>query len=247
MSLSVFMIVKDGEKDVERALSSVSWADEVVVVDSGSKDRTLEIVRRYTKNVTERPFTDFADQKNFAMSKTKGEWLLSLDADEEVTPELKAEILEVMKRGQKNAYRIRRRSLIFGRWFKYTGTQDDKPTRLWRSGKAKFVQPIHEKVEVEGAVGTLKNVMNHYTYPTSKDYMLRFNDYTSREAALLSQAKSPSGFFQLNVKPALLFFKLYIFKLGFLDGEEGLIFSWLSSTYAFAKHAKRRERDNTCV
>jgi glycosyltransferase involved in cell wall biosynthesis len=241
------MIVKDAEKDLDRALSSVSWAGEIVVADSGSSDKTLEIARRYTKNVFERPFTDYADQKNFAMDKAKGEWFLSLDADEEVTSELKSEILSVMKNGKKTAYRIRRKSLIFGRWFKYTGTQDDKPIRLWKAGKAKFVQPIHEKVEVDGSIGTLKGAMKHYTYPTSKDYMTRFNDYTSREAELLSKSGAKSGFFQLSVKPVILFFRLYIWRLGFLDGEEGFIFSWLSSTYAFVKHAKRREREKTCV
>jgi glycosyltransferase involved in cell wall biosynthesis len=250
MTLSVFLIVRNEEKNLPRALDSVKWADEIIIVDSMSTDRTVGVATAFTKpdKIFLRAFTDYADQKNFAMSRTTGDWLLSLDADEQVTPELAREIREAIAKNPSHAaFRIRRRSHIFGRWFKFTGTQDDKPTRLWKAGKAKFVQPIHEKVEVDGPVGTLKNVMNHYTYPDSREYMLRFNDYTSREAALLSGARSPSGFFELNVKPVLLFLKLYLWKLGFLDGEEGFIFSWLSATYAFAKHAKRRERERACV
>ena len=126
MKLSVFMIVKNEEKDLARALDSVKWTDEVVVVDSGSKDRTVEIAKRYTEKVFSRDFTDYADQKNFAMSKASGDWLLSLDADEELTPELAREIQTVIGGNPScAAYRVRRRSQIFGRWFRFTGTQDE--------------------------------------------------------------------------------------------------------------------------
>lgn len=244
MKVSVFLIVKDEEANIERALRSAQWADEIVVVDSGSRDRTCEIARGYTDKIFTRGFTDYGDQKNFAMSKATGDWLLSLDADEELSPELSEEARKTVARGDAcAAYRLRRHSNIFGRWFRFTGTQDDKPVRLFRKGKARFVQPVHEKVEVDGPIGLLKASMNHYTYPDARGYVERFNLYTSLEAKELAARKAPCGFRELVLKPLALFFKLYVLKQGFRDGGEGLAFSWLSACYAFTKHAKQWERE----
>lgn len=245
MKISVFMIVKNEEKNLPRALESAKWADEIVIVDSLSTDRTVGIATSFTKpdKVFMRAFTDYADQKNFAMSKATGDWLLSLDADEEITPELAHEIRAVMAAGvDHTAYRIRRRSQIFGRWFRFSGTQDDKPVRLFRRGTARFTGPVHEEVEVKGSTGELRNRMNHYTYPTTAGYIERFNRYTSMEAEYLHSLGRRPGFLDYWIKPWAMFFKLFIFRQGFRDGVEGFAFCCLSGFYVFSKHAKLAEK-----
>jgi glycosyltransferase involved in cell wall biosynthesis len=189
-----------------------------------------------------RDFKDYADQKNYAMAQCSGDWLVSLDADEELTPELQAEIRETIKNDSRYAaYRIRRISNIFGRWFRFTGTQDDKPVRLFRAGKAQFSQRIHEVVAVDGACGNLNAAMRHFTYPTSRGYIERFNRYTTLEAELLSTGAGKPEFREYFLKPVAMFLKLYVWKLGFLDGPQGLVFSLLSGCYVFTKHAKQWE------
>ena len=235
--ISVFVITRNEETKIRRCLESVRWADEIIVVDSGSGDRTLSICREFTQKVSSREFRDYADQKNHALALTTGDWALSLDADEEVEPPLKEEILSVTGAAQAcDAYRIARRSKIFGRWMRFTGTQHDRPVRLWKKGRARFEQPVHETVKVDGTTDCLKNRLLHYTYDSLKDYMERLNRYTTMEAGLLK----PSGS-GLTVKPAAVFLKLYFWERGFGDGPQGFLFSVLSAFYVFVKHAKSRE------
>ena len=235
--LSVFIITRNEEKKIRRCLESVRWADEIVVVDSGSRDRTLSVCREFTDKVSSREFRDYADQKNHALSLTTGDWALSLDADEEMTPPLKEEILSVTGSAQAHdAYRIARRSRIFGRWMRFTGTQHDRPIRLWKKGRAHFEQPVHEMVRVQGTTGCLKNRLLHYTYDSLKDYMERLNRYTTMEAGLLKPGGSG-----ISWKPAAMFLKLYFWEKGFADGPQGFFFSVLSAFYVFMKHAKSWE------
>jgi glycosyltransferase involved in cell wall biosynthesis len=235
--LSVFVIALNEERNLERCLSSVAWADEIVVVDSGSADKTPQIAARYGA-VHSRAFTDYADQKNFAMEKTTGDWLLSIDADEEVTPQLKDEILAAAASGAADAFRVRRSSFIFGRRFRFTGTQDDKPIRLFRRGSARFEQPVHETLRVQGAVVELKTPLNHYTYPSFGSYLERFGRYTSMEAAYLKSKCYRPNLIDFLVKPLAMFLRLYFAKQGFRDGFQGFVFSALSGAYVFAKYAK---------
>ena len=145
MKLSAVLITRNEEKNIEMCLKSVLLADEVIVVDSGSSDRTPELARALAARVVSRPFDDFASQKNYAAGLAAGEWILSVDADERVGAALKNEILGVIgKEDAVDAYRIRRRTNFFGRDFKAGGLQEDAPARLFRRGRARFVNPVHE-------------------------------------------------------------------------------------------------------
>jgi glycosyltransferase involved in cell wall biosynthesis len=238
--LSVFIITKDEQDNIGRCLDSVHWTDEIVIVDSFSHDKTVEICKKYTNLVYQRAFTDFADTKNFAISKTTGHWLLSVDADEEVTKELKDEILQVISNdNQANAgFYIKRSSRIFGRWFGFSGTQDDYQMRLFKRDNASYTQPVHEKVMVRGGVGRLKGLLLHYTYEDIGGYIKKMNQYTSMEADMLASNRSRVTTLSLFVKPPMQFLRLYILKKGFRDGVEGFIFCLFSAVYVFVKYSK---------
>ncbi len=244
--LSVIVIVVNEEAKIARCLGSVRWADEIVVVDSGSTDRTVDVCKGFTSNVRVRPFTDYADQKNYALSLAAGDWVLSLDADEEVTAPLCEEIKSTIASPKAVACRIPRRSRIFGRWFRWTGTQDDRPVRLFKKSGSRFCQPIHETLATAGTPIVLKNHLNHYTYDGVGDYLKRLNRYTSMEARLLKDSGRPSRRRDLTARPLAVFAKLYFMKLGLLDGAEGFFFSALSGYYAATKHFKRLEADGVC-
>lgn len=241
VNVSAVLITLNEEKNIERCLRSLSWTREVVVVDSGSIDRTVELCESFGARIFSQEFKDYSSQKNFAIAQARNSWILLLDADEEVTPELREEIVGVLKSAPKDAYKIRRRSRIFGRWFKWTGTQDDRPIRLFRAGRAQFVQPIHEYAKIQGETGLLRSVINHYTYNSIKDYVLRLNRYTSAEAAFLQAKRASIRPSWLTLRPIAVFFRLYFFKLGILDGIEGFLFSAFSAYYAHIKYAKALE------
>ncbi len=241
-SLSVFIITLNEEKNIERCLKSVTWADEIVVVDSFSQDKTIEICKRYKAKTFTRSFINYADQKNYALSQVTSEWALSLDADEEVTEELKQEILATIQDPKALAgYRIPHHPFIFGRKFYYSGTQDAKPTRLFKKACAQYSQPIHEVVQINGAIGTLRSPFLHYTYPSIEDYLTRFNRYTTMEAQFLKSKNYELKPWDFLLKPCLLFVKLFFLRLGFRDGFEGFLFCVFSSWYLFVKYAKYRQ------
>ncbi len=241
-SLSVFIITLNEEKNIDRCLKSVSWADEIIVVDSFSQDKTLEICRKYKAKTFTRSFINYADQKNYALSQVTSEWALSLDADEEVTEELKQEILATIQDPKALAgYRIPHHPFIFGRKFYYSGTQDAKPIRLFKKLSARYSQPIHEVVQISGAIGTLRSPFLHYTYPTIEDYFTRFNRYTSMEAQFLESKHYQLMPWDFLLKPLLMFVKLFFLRQGFRDGFEGFLFCFFSGYYILVKHAKYRE------
>ena len=240
--VSVFIIAYNSEKKIEACLKSVQWADEIVVVDSFSSDRTAEISRKLGARVYNREFKDYADQKNYALSLVKSPWALSLDSDETVSELLKEEILRtIAANSPAEAYRVPRESFIFGRKFRFTGTQDDAPVRLLRSGRARFEQPVHEVVKVEGPASKLSSPIFHFTYDSIEDYLARLNRYTSLEAGYLKSKKASLSWIDFSLKPSVIFFRLYILKQGFRDGMEGFFFSAFSAFYALIKYAKYRE------
>lgn len=242
--LSAVVITRNESLRIEGCIRSARLiADEVIVVDSGSDDDTAQKAQRLADKCLTRPFDDYASQKNFAAGQASGEWILSLDADERVTEPLAAEIRRVLEQTGNTAasvYRIRRRSRIFGRNFRFTGTQDDRPARLFRRGSARFEGTIHETLESSGPVAVLKSFLTHDTYANTKDYLGRLNRYTSLEAKRFAdEGKSPARG-GLWLRPPAMFLKLYFYRLGFMDGFEGLAFSLLSAYYVFLKHAKHQ-------
>ena len=239
--VSVFIITHNEQNNIENCLRSVKWADEIVVVDSESLDRTVEICRKYTDKIFVKKFTNFSDMKNFALSRTTGDWLLSIDADEEVSHELSKKIDEIISNDSESlGFYIKRKSRIFGRWFRFCGTQDDYQMRLFKKGAAKFFQPVHEKVKITGRTGRIHEPLLHDTYEDIPDYMARFRTYTTMEAEFLAGSAKKPSWPVLLVKPCGRFLKLYLGKQGFRDGKEGFLFSVLSGFYDFTKYRKLR-------
>ncbi len=241
-TISAFLIVHNEEDKIERCLKSITWVDEIIIVDSLSTDRTVEICKKFTSLIFAQPFINYSYQKNFALSKVTSEWALSIDADEEITAGLKKEILETITQpGICSGFTIPRHSFIFGREFRFSGTQKDKPLRLFKTHLSCYERPVHEVVEVKGNVGELRNFMYHYTYEDINSYLEKFNRYTSLEAHYLLEKKHPIYLFDIAIRPFLTFVRLYFWEQGFRDGLEGLTFCWLSACYAFVKHSKYRE------
>ncbi|MCD6451703.1 MAG: glycosyltransferase family 2 protein [Acidobacteria bacterium] len=248
--LSVVIITKDEEENIEEALSSVSFADEIVVVDALSSDRTVEIARRFTDKVFLREWKGYVEQKNFALAKARFPWVLSLDADERVTPELAREIEEVLSaRDKADGYFIPRRVFYLGRWIRYGGWYPDYQLRLARREKARFVGgSVHEVMRVEGKTERLSSFLLHFTYKDITEHIERMNLYTSLVAFDRKKEGRRPSLLKLIFSPPLSFIKGYIIKLGFLDGIPGFIIAFLSSCYTFLKEAKlfelyRSEKD----
>ncbi len=232
MGLSAVLIVKDEEKNIRACLESLAFANEIVVVDSGSRDRTIELAKLQATRVESRVFDDFASQKNFAVSLATQEWVLSIDADERISPELRDEILGVIKKSDgPNAYAVLRRTNLFGRDFVASGLQNDAPVRLFRRGKAQFINPVHEILKVEGQIGRLKKYLQHVSFQTVREHLEKMQLYTSLEAQKGEQCKAVRGFSHILLRPMYRFFSIYVLKQGFRDGREGFSYAALSAFY----------------
>lgn len=244
-TLSVVLITLDEAANLPRTLASVRWAQEIVVVDSGSTDATLEIAQRACARVFAEPWKGFAEQKNSAIAYAAGDWVLSLDADEEVSPKLALEIQSLLA-GEPtfSAYRIPRLNHFLGRPLRHGGYWPDPKLRLFRRGSARFAQrPVHETVEAKGPVGTLKNPLIHHCYPTLEEYIEHMNRYSSAGARMLvdsgrAPGSLPALLWNALLNPLATFIYNYIVRLGFLDGREGLLQHLNHSVYIHWKFVK---------
>ncbi len=242
MAISVCIITKNESKRIEKAVRSASFADEIVVVDSFSKDNTVEICEKLGCKVFERVFDDYSGVKNFALEKAGSEWVFFLDADEIITKGLSKEILKaVTKNPEEKAFRVKRKVYIFGERMRWGSVKDDAPVRLLKKGKCKFFQPVHEEVKVEGETGLLSGYIEHHTTSSISEYLEKFNKYTDLEAEYMYSKGVKPHLGDLAVKPALVFLRGYIMKMGFLDGIRSYIFEVFSSFYTFNKYAKLRD------
>ncbi|MCD5390703.1 glycosyltransferase family 2 protein [candidate division NPL-UPA2 bacterium] len=238
-NLSVVVITKNEEEDIGPCLESVKWADEIVVVDDFSQDRTLEICHRWTDKVFQRKWEGYAKGKNFAIEKASGQWILSLDADERVSPELAEEIKQVL-RGSSNydGYLVPMKFYFFGHWMRYGGLYPKRHLRLFRKGKGKFEErAVHEGVKVTGRVGCLKEPMLHYSYENLNDYLEKFDRYSTLDA--LDKVDKPRyGRWYPFLRLPSEFILTYFFRQGFRDGFYGLLYSVLNAFYVFVKYMK---------
>jgi glycosyltransferase involved in cell wall biosynthesis len=242
--ISVLIVARDEAHNLADCLAAAAWADErVVVVDASSRDATEEVARRLAEVVAVRVFDDFAGQRNTALSLASGDWVLSVDADERVTPALAAEIRRITADlgAPFRGYRIPIRSEILGRRFGFSGTQHDRPLRLFRRDSGRWVGPVHEIVDLRGAVGLLENGLRHRTIPTMRIFLEKINAYTTLEAAGLAAARRTYRATDLAIRPFWTFFKLYVLKQGFRDGVEGFMFCLLSGVSAAVRAWKHRE------
>ncbi len=237
--LSVTIIARDEERDLPDCLASVAFADEVVVVvDSGTRDRTREVARAAGARVLERPFDGFSSQKQFALEQAAGDWVLNLDADERCSGALQAALAAAMAEEGVDGYEVRFWTWLFGRRARFGGLSRERHLRLFRRSEARYpARAVHEGVEVRGAVRVLDAPILHYTYRSLEEYVDKINRYTSaaardrfaagRRFSPLSPLRAPWGFF-----------RRYVLQLGFLDGYAGLVFAAMSGLYDFLKHAK---------
>jgi (heptosyl)LPS beta-1,4-glucosyltransferase len=246
-NVSVTVITKNEAADLDAALASVAWADEIVVVDSQSTDETVAIARRHTDRVVVRTWPGFIDQKNYAASLATHDWILSLDADERVTPELAAEIRALMAGApRESAFRIPRVTWHLGRWIRTTDWYPDFQVRLYdrRSGQwtGKYV---HEGVTVRGATGRLRGELQHYAYRDIADHLETIDRYTTYAAQQMHEAGRRAGVLDLLVQPPFAFVRNYILRGGIRDGAAGLVISRLNAYYVFLKFAKLWEMGHT--
>ena len=245
LTLSVVIITLNEEANLARTLGSVAaLADEIVVIDSGSIDRSREVAESFHAKFFTEPWKGFAAQKNSALEKASGEWILSLDADEEVEPALAEEIRDVLSVDPSVAgFWVPRKNFFLGRWMKHGGFYPDRKLRLFRRGTGKFEERlVHEDMHLDGATASLKNHLLHHAYPTLDSYIEHMNRYSSLGAQMATE-KSPRGFSLIDivVRPKLTFFYNYALRLGFLDGREGLLLHAYHATYVSWKYAKAWE------
>ena len=238
--VSIVVITLDEEDHLRRCLESVAWADEIVVVDAESRDKTVQIAREFTDRVISRPWAGFATQKNFAVEQTTGDWVFSLDADEEASPELREEIATAIADPQAcDGYAIRRRNVFLGRWIRYGGLYPDWQVRLFRRGRGRFIErAVHESVSVEGTLGRLRGHLTHCSYNGVTDFFDRANRYSSLAADEWIRAGRRVRARELVVRPLGRFVSMYVLQRGFLDGRRGLLLAALYAYYVFMRSAK---------
>ena len=256
--LSVAIITLNEERNLARTLASVRFADEIVIVDTDSTDRTVEIAQSFGAKIFNREWPGFAAQKNWAIQQCTGDWILSLDADEELSPELQRQLQILLPTYPPvDAWFIKRRNLFLGRWIKYGGYYPDPKLRLFRRAAANFTvaprfedRPVHETIRFDGESSTLDFDLIHHAYPTLESYLEHMDRYSTLGAQLLIEQKRTSRhllsfYWNILVVPTLTFLWNFVVRLGFLDGREGLLLHLYHSNYVSWKYAKawQTERD----
>jgi len=242
MNLSVILIAKNEEASIARALRSVAWADEIVVVDSGSADRTVDIARELgAKVVVTGDWPGFGPQKNRALDLATGDWVLSLDADEWLTVASAEEIRRAIGAGVTGAaaFRMPRRSSFCGRFMRHSGWWPDYVVRLFRRGSARFSDDsVHERVMVEGAIGTLREPIMHETYVDLEDMLVKMNSYSTLTARSRQQDGKTSGLVQAVSRAVWAFIRTYFLRAGFLDGREGFMLAVATAEGTYYRYLK---------
>ena len=240
--LSVTVITKNEADHITAALASVRWADEIVVVDSESTDHTVALARQVTDRVVVRPWAGYVAQKNFAAALASNDWILSLDADERITPALAEEIRATLASPAHQAYRMPRVTWHLGRWIRTTDWYPDDQLRLYDRRHAKWTgQYVHEAVTVEGTVGRLHGEIQHFAYGNISEHLETIDRYTTYAARQMNENGRRAGLLQLAGHPPLAFLRNYIARGGIRDGVPGFIISSLNAYYVFLKFAKLRE------
>jgi glycosyltransferase involved in cell wall biosynthesis len=237
--VSVVIVTRNEEKNIGDALESVKDFEDIVVVDSFSEDRTVEICKKYTYRVYQHEWQGYAKQKQMAVDYAEKPWVLILDADERVTQRLKSEIMEEIKNASFSGFYIPRKNFFLGKWIRHGGWRPDYTLRLFLKDMA-FIEDrkVHEKVVVKGKVGYLKNPLEHYTYRTVSDYIKKMDRYSTLSAEELREKGVNPGMITMVVHPLSTFFKMFFLRGGFMDGIHGLILAILYSYYTLLKYLK---------
>jgi glycosyltransferase involved in cell wall biosynthesis len=242
--LSVTVITLNEEKNLRRCLESAAFADEIIVLDSGSRDRTLAVAREFTNQVFQESWQGFAQQKNSAQDKASGPWILNIDADERVTPELREEILGVIHGETLLAgYKIPRKNFFCGQWIRHGGWYPNYQLRLYQKDAGRFSpREVHEQVQVKGKTGALKAPLEHFTYQSISDYLQRMDRYSDLSAQQYWLEGKKISWPEILFRTKYTFFKMWVLQRGFLDGANGLLLAVLYSYYTFVKYSKLKEK-----
>jgi glycosyltransferase involved in cell wall biosynthesis len=238
--VSVTIITLNEAEHIGAAIDSASWADEILLVDSGSTDGTIDIARARGVTVLCRTWSGYVDQKNFAAERASHDWIFSLDADERISPALAQEIRSVVAADPPlHGYRMARVTHHLGRWIRTTDFYPDYQTRLYDRRSARWRgKYVHESLAVDGAIGHLRHELEHYSYRDIRDHLNRINDYTTLAARQMHEGGRRAGPFDLLVHPPAAFLRNYVLRRGFLDGTTGLTISAINAYAVFLKFAK---------
>jgi glycosyltransferase involved in cell wall biosynthesis len=244
--LSIVVIAKDEAARLDACLQSVSWADEIVVVDSGSSDATREIARRYTDKVFDIPWRGFGPQKQAAVDLAANDWILNIDCDERVTPELAREIRAILASDlTAGAYSVPRRTFLGAREIRHCGWYPDRTIRLFDRRRAHFSDSlVHERVIADCPAAGCQGHLLHYSFSGIGPLLTKLNHYSDLSARQMFEKGRRCTLFDLIVRPLFAFFKTYFLKAGMLDGIEGVIISITTSLLTFTKYAKLRELEH---
>lgn len=244
MSISVTIITYNEEANISAALESVKWASEIIVVDSGSTDNTTTLARQFTKNVITNPWPGYALQKQFATEQATNDWILSIDADEQVTPSLAKEIQKVINdpNNQYDGFYISRQNYYLKKAIYHSGWAPDYQLRLYRRTKGHWKGNfVHESVTLDGKAGKLQAKLDHYSIQSLSAHHERLNRYTTLAANELSSRGKSVKTVDLLIRPIMAGFRSYIWRLGILDGVAGIIIAYFAAYYVFLKYAKAWE------
>jgi len=242
VKISATIIACNEELNIARAIESLRCCDEIVVVDSGSTDRTVEIAQKLGARVIEMSWRGYASQKNFASEQATYDWVLSIDADESLSEALEAEIWQIKKSGpQYDAYTMPRLAQYLGRWILHSGWYPDRKIRLFDRRKASWQGDyVHESVRVQGSVGHLESNLLHFTCNSLAEHLRTMDRYTTLAAEQLVDQKVDIHWRRIVFDPLWTFFRTYFLKQGFRDGLEGLCIAYMAAFYNFVKYAKAR-------
>jgi len=242
MKITATIITANEERNIARAVESLRCCDEILILDSGSTDRTVELAEKLGARVIEAGWRGFAGQKNWAAEQASHDWILSLDADEALTEPLEAEILALKKAGPRcDGYTMPRMANYLGRWILHSGWYPDRKVRLYRRSKARWVGDfVHESVHVDGKVGHLESNILHFTCESLSEHVKTMDRYTTLAAQELVARKEAVPLARLLFHPPWTFVKSYFFQRGFLDGPEGLMIAYMAAFYTFLKYSKTR-------
>jgi glycosyltransferase involved in cell wall biosynthesis len=242
MKITATIITLNEERNIARSIESLRCADEILIVDSGSIDRTVELAQNLGARVIEGQWLGFAAQKNWAAEQASNDWILSLDADEALSEALEAEIWSLKKTGPRHdAYTMPRLARYLGRWILHSGWYPDRKVRLYRRGKARWVgEFVHESVVVEGRTGHLDSNILHFTCDSLSEHLRTLDKYTTLAAQEIAARRMKVPLARLILDPAWTFVKSYFLQRGFLDGLEGLTIAYMAAFYTFLKYSKAR-------
>jgi glycosyltransferase involved in cell wall biosynthesis len=245
MKIAAVIITKDEEKNIAACLESVRWADERIVVDAESRDRTAEIARQHGAQVHVRPWPGYGPQKNFGMEQARAEWILIVDADERIVPALREEIQAAIKAGPAPdlaGFEIPRRNFFYGRWIRGGGIYPDYQLRLLRKSAGRYDDTqLHENLRIHGRVERLRNPMDHYSMPTVGGHAQKMRRYTTLAAQEKLKARSRVTALDIAGRHLGTMFKTYVLRGGWRDGVHGLIVTLFAGMHTFVKYVKAYE------